>query len=274
MISAWEFRGVTAGPGARNVLGSLSLTVRPGEVVGVIGPNGAGKTTLLRAGLGLLPLRSGSVVLGGRHLSKLSLGERARLCGYLPQERRIGWNLPAYRIVELGAPDLDAVAAGKLAMTCLSRVGMETLAERGVLDLSGGERAKVLLARLLATRAALLVADEPVAGLDPDAQFLAMDVLRQEARAGIAIVVTLHDLNLAARSCDRLIVIEQGQIRADGTVQSVLTQETLESVFGLDGSLIDTDVGPTLVVRRRQVGGSAVRPDPPRQDDINEQGLA
>ena len=257
MISAWEFRGVTAGPGARDVLSGLSLTVRPGEVVGVIGPNGAGKTTLLRTGLGLLPLRSGSVVLGGRHLSDLSLSERARLCGYLPQERRIGWNLLAHRIVELGAPDLDAGAAGKLAMTCLSRVGMETLAERGVLDLSGGERAKVLLARLLATRAALLVADEPVAGLDPDAQLLAMDVLRQEARAGVAIVVTLHDLNLAARSCDRLIVIEQGRIRADGTVRSVLTQETLEYVFGLHGALIDTDVGPTLAVRRRQVGGSS-----------------
>ena len=247
----WRFDSVRSGPGGREILHGVSVTFRSGEMTGVVGPNGAGKTTLLRAGLGLLPLQGGTVQLGEVLLARLSDEQRARMCGYLPQDRRPGWNLASLRIVELGAPDLDSRAARATALDCLARVGMQSAADRGVLDLSGGERARVLLARLLATRATLLVADEPVAGLDPDAQFLALELLAQQARSGGAVVVTLHDLNLAARLCDRLVVLHCGRIVADGSPHQVLTGDVLQSVFGLDGGLVETEAGLTLVVRRR-----------------------
>lgn len=247
---SWSFDSVRAGPAGRPVLQGVSLTVAPGEMVGVLGPNGAGKTTLLRTGLGLLPLQGGQVHLAGRPVAELKPAERARAAGYLPQERRVGWNLAAQRIVELGAPDLPAGQAQALAAACLDRVGLTGFEGRGVLDLSGGERARVLLARLLASRAPLLVADEPTAGLDPDAQFLALELLAQEAAKGAAVVLTLHDLGLAARVCPRLIVLHEGRVAADGAPRDVLTPATLRTVFGLDGAFIDTEDGPVLVTRR------------------------
>ncbi len=247
---SWSFTDVHAGPAGRAVLKGVSLSVASGEMVGVLGPNGAGKTTLLRAGLGLLPLQAGQVRLAGKPIVELKPAERARAAGYLPQERRVGWNLAALRIVELGAPDLPEGQAKALATACLARVGLTGFEGRGVLDLSGGERARVLLARLLATRAPLLVADEPTAGLDPDAQFLALDLLAQEAARGAAVVLTLHDLALAARVCSRLVILHDGRVAADGGPREVLTPTTLRTVFGLDGAFIDTEDGPVLVTRR------------------------
>jgi iron complex transport system ATP-binding protein len=250
MSGLWTFEGVRAGPEGRAVLKGVSLSVRPGEVVGVLGANGAGKTTLLRAGLGLLPLQAGQVRLDGRPLAELNAAMRARLVGYLPQERRVGWNLAALRIVELGAPDLPAGEARAVAEACLARVGLEDFAGRGILDLSGGERARVLLARLLAARAPLIVADEPAAGLDPDAQLLALDLLREEAARGAAVVLTLHDLTLAARSCDRLVVLKAGEIVADGAPAEALSVEVLRSAFGVAGALVETPTGPVLAISR------------------------
>lgn len=246
----WSFTDVQAGPDGRPVLKGASLSIAPGEMVGVLGPNGAGKTTLLRAGLGLLPLQAGQVRLAGKAVAELKPALRARAVGYLPQERRVGWNLAVLRIVALGAPDLPEGEARALAAACLARVGLSGFEDRGVLDLSGGERARVLLARLLATRAPLLAADEPTAGLDPDAQFLALDLLAQEAARGAAVVLTLHDLALAARVCDRLIVLHDGRVAADGPPRETLTPAILRTVFGLDGAFIDTEDGPVLVTRR------------------------
>jgi iron complex transport system ATP-binding protein len=133
---------------------------------------------------------------------------------------------------------------------CLARVGLAGFEARGVLDMSGGERARVLLARLLATGAPLLVADEPAAGLDPDAQLLTLELLRAEAERGAAVAVTLHDLTLAARACDRLVVLHKGQVVSDASPQRALTPEVLREVFGLDGALIDTPAGLTLSASR------------------------
>jgi iron complex transport system ATP-binding protein len=232
------------------VLDGASTSVAQGEVLGVVGPNGAGKTSLLRAGLGLMPLETGETRLAGRPVDELNPVERARLVGYLPQERRLAWNLPALDVAALGAPDLPSSQALAVARERLERVGVADLAERGVLDMSGGERARVLLARLLATRAPLLVADEPVAGLDPDAQLLTLDLLRAEAAAGAAVVVTLHDLGLAARSCDRVLVLDHGRVAAEGTPFEALSPSVLASVFCLDGALMTTPAGLILAARR------------------------
>jgi len=250
MSAAWELCGVTARQGGRVAVDGASLTVSAGEIVGVLGPNGAGKTTLLKAGLGLMQLEAGEARLQGRAVATLPPAERARLVGYLPQERRVGWNLAAARIASLGAPHLPPKRAMEIGRECLVRVGLEGFETRGVLDMSGGERARVLLARLLATGAPLLVADEPAAGLDPDAQLLTLELLRAEAERGAAVAVTLHDLTLAARACDRLVVMHQGRVASEGRPHEALTPEVLHDVFALDGKLIETPAGLTLSAAR------------------------
>ena len=247
---AWEIEALVARLGGRNAVDGASLKAWPGEVVGVLGPNGSGKTTLLRAGLGLTGIESGTVRLGGEPLERLTETRRARLAGYLPQERRVSWNLPALEVVALGAHDLPPARAREIAADSLMRVGLSGFEGRGVLDMSGGERARVLLARLLATRAPLLVADEPAAGLDPDAQLLTLDLLRGEAKRGAAVVVTLHDLALAARACDRLVVMSHGKQVADAAPREALTPEVLRSTFGLDGRLVELDGERVLSARR------------------------
>lgn len=237
--------------GGRLLIERASLDVHPGEVVGVVGPNGAGKTTLLRAALGLLRLSEGSTRLGGQDVAALSHAERARRVGYLPQERRLAWNVPAWSAAGLGAIDKPPALARRIPLEALERVGLPALSERGVFDMSGGERARVLLARLFVTGAPLLVADEPAAGLDPDAQLLVMELLRGHARAGGGVVATLHDLGLAARACDRLVVMSEGHTVAHGPPAAALSPETLAEVFGLDGALLDTEAGPVLAARRK-----------------------
>jgi iron complex transport system ATP-binding protein len=153
-------------------------------------------------------------------------------------------------VAGLGATDLPEAEALALARERLACVGVGQLATHGVLDMSGGERARVLLARLLCTRAPLLVADEPIAGLDPDAQLLTLDLLRAEALRGAAVVVTLHDLSLAARCCDRVIVLAEGRVVAEGAPGAALSPEILARVFKLDGAVLETAAGPVLAAGR------------------------
>jgi iron complex transport system ATP-binding protein len=249
-MNAMTLHEVSARRGGRRVLDGASLSVRPGEVLGVVGPNGAGKTTLLRAALGLARLDSGRAQLAGQDVRGLSDPARARLAAYLPQERHVGWNMTAARVAGLGALNLPPSAAQAKAVAALGRVGLAGFEDRGVLEMSGGERARVLLARLLVTEAPLLVADEPVAGLDPDAQFLALELFREEAARGAAVVVTLHDLSLAARFCDRLAVLSHGTVVADAPPVEALTPLVLSEVFGLDGRLENSPAGPILLARR------------------------
>jgi iron complex transport system ATP-binding protein len=238
--------------GGRPALDGASLQVGPGEVVGVVGPNGAGKTTLIRAALGLVPLDRGAARLGGEPVARLDPRRRAERVAYLPQDRRVAWGLPAWRIAALGAPFASPENAGRRAREALTRVGLEALSERSVFDMSGGERARVLLARLLVTGAPLLLADEPVAGLDPDAQLAALELLTEEARRGAGVLLTLHDLSLAVRACDRLVVLDRGRVVAEGAPAEALTPGVLAAVFALEGAVRDTPEGPVVAARRRR----------------------
>ncbi len=235
----------------RIVLDQVNLTVAQGELLAIVGANGSGKTTLVRAALGLARLSPGEARLAGRPVQALSESERASLAAYLPQDRRVGWNLPAWRVAALGAHTQPPAEARRRALAALDDVGVVSLAHRGVLDMSGGERARVLIARFLVTAAPLLVADEPASGLDPDAQLLVMELLRGAAGQGAAVVATLHDLTLAARSCDRLAVLSGGRLVSVGRPREALTPAVLAEAFGLDGSLVETEAGLTMLAKRK-----------------------
>jgi iron complex transport system ATP-binding protein len=250
MIPALELEDASVVLGPRQALVGVSLKVMAGEVVGVVGANGSGKTTLLRSALGLARLSGGGARLGGTSVAELDELRRAGLAAYLPQERRAAWNMPAWRVAALGAPFAGPSNAKERAMAALTEVGLADLAERGVRDMSGGERARVLIARLLTTQAPLLVADEPAAGLDPDAALMVMDILAARARSGAAVLLTAHDLSAAARACHRLAVLKAGRTISEGAPEVALAPAVLLEAFGLDGGLVETAAGPVLAARR------------------------
>ncbi|QDC08237.1 ABC transporter ATP-binding protein [Oceanicola sp. D3] len=223
----------------RNTLRNVSLTVAPGEFIGLIGPNGAGKTTLLRAALGLLP------ATGTSSLAALSPAARARASAFLPQSREIAWDLTVETLVTLGRTPHPPSLANREAVTeAIAQMNLTALAHRRATNLSGGEQARALIARTLAQQTPLLLADEPIAGLDPAAQIATMQLFARLAAEGRAVVAALHDLSLAARHCTRLVVLHEGRIAADGPPEQVLTADLLADVFQITGSFIFTDHGP------------------------------
>ena len=184
------------------VVDGVSLTVGAGEFVGLLGPNGAGKTTLLRAALGLLPHD------GVSNLSSLSPAARARTAAFLPQGREIAWPVAVADLVALAGRGEDATNRA------IARMGLEAYRTRSATALSGGEQARVLIARALAQDTPLLLADEPVAGLDPEAQIRTCKVFQDLAAEGRGVVASLHDLGLAARHCTRLVLMARGRLVA------------------------------------------------------------
>jgi iron complex transport system ATP-binding protein len=259
-VTVLTLSGATGLLGGRIVLDAVDLSVAAGELVAVVGPNGAGKSSAIRALAGLLPLAAGHARLAGEDVGALSPPERAKRAAYLPQERRIAWNLPAIEIAALGAPFLSGGEARTAAQAALDEVEAGHLADRGVAEMSGGERARVLLARALATPAKALLVDEPIAGLDPDAQLLVLERLKARARAGQAVLVSLHDLTLAARYADRVAVLNEGWAVADGAPLDALTPEIMARVFGLSARWIESPDGPLLSGLRYSPGsGSGVR---------------
>ncbi len=221
------------------VLREVSLNVAEGEVVGLIGPNGAGKTTLLRVMSGLLEPEAGSVHWGDSPLKSLPESERGRLLAYLPQGAPAHWPLQVERVVELGRiphrawwqrlsePDHEAIERAIVA------ADVERLRGRIVTTLSGGERTRVMLARVFATEPSLILADEPVASLDPFHQLQVMSTLRSHASEGGGVLVVMHDLNLAARYCDRLVVLDRGQVACEGPVREVLDNPALAAAYSV-----------------------------------------
>jgi len=257
---ALAFHDLTVRLGGRAVLGGVTATVEPGRFVAVAGPNGAGKTTLLRAALGVLAPEAGQVLLGGAEPRSLSPQARAARAGYLPQERRIAWGVPALRIAALGAVNASTAEAEARGRAALAQVGLAGLEDRGAFEMSGGERARVLLARLFATGAPTLILDEPVAGLDPDAQLLVLDLLKAKVAEGATVVATLHDLSLAARYADQVLVLDGGRLVADGTPGEALSAVVLEKTFGLTGTWLTTPHGDVLAASRRSTASAGPRP--------------
>lgn len=215
----------------------VTLTVSAGELVGLIGPNGAGKSTLLScmAGLSIGTARaSGAVSLSGVALTNVPAPVRARVVGFVPQHSDAAWDLRAEDVVALGRLPWGDIDAGHPAVdTAMRQTDVRSLRNRRVRTLSGGEWARVCLARVLAGEPGLILADEPTSHLDLLHQQQVMRVMRAHAQGRCAAVVALHDLSAAARYCDRLVLLKEGRMVAAGSPATVLQTELLEAVYGV-----------------------------------------
>src|SRR5690606_30767172 len=237
-----SLQNLTVRRGSRAVVEDVTLTIGAGEFVGLIGPNGAGKTSLLRAALGLLPHE------GRSNLAQKPARARARAVAFLPQGREIAWPVPVADLVALGRAPWGANTAADPAKDpavarALRRLGLEDFASRPATGLSGGEQARALIARALAQETPLLLADEPGAGLDPEAQIRMMTVFADLAAEGRAVVASVHDLGLAARHCTRLLLMEGGCLVADGPPREVLSVARLAACFGIRAHMSEGDDG-------------------------------
>ncbi|MEO0816841.1 MAG: ABC transporter ATP-binding protein [Pseudomonadota bacterium] len=235
--------GICVDAGERHLVKTASFRLSPRELVAIVGPNGAGKTSLLRAALGLVSPSSGQASLNGVNVHDLSAMDRARQVAYLPQTRPLAWPSRVRDIVALGrfshgaAPGRLKGADAEAVDRALKAADLTERADRTSDTLSGGELARMHFARAVATEAPLLIADEPVAALDPRHQFRTLDLIQDFVARGGGALVVLHDLNLAARYASRLIWMQDGAIIADGAPGKTLTPERIRTVFGLNAQI-------------------------------------
>ena len=230
-------RGLGVTLSGRVVLKDVSLALQARHLVALVGPNGAGKTTLLRSLAGLIP-SEGVIEIGGQALSSLPLRERAKRFGYLPQGHVVHWPLPARDIVALGRYPHGATDPARLSprdteavLRAMQAVDVMQFSERRVTELSGGERSRVALARVLAVEAPVILADEPTASLDPRHQIDVMKNLRTTADNGVLVIVVTHDLGLAARFADHVLVLREGRLVSQGTPSVALSEQVMADVF-------------------------------------------
>ncbi len=250
MSEALEARGLGVTLGGRPVLAAVSARLTPGQVTCVVGPNGAGKSTLLACLAGLRRPDAGAARLGETGVLAMAPRQRARRIGFLPQTPEVAWPVQAETLIGLGripfAGGLDdegrAAVARAMAMTDVA-----ALAHRTVDTLSGGERARVLIARALAGEPEWLLADEPLAGLDPGHQLDACELLRKLAHEqGRGVVMTLHDLGLAFRLADRVLVLAEGRLLADGPAAQALSAAVIRAAYGVEARRFEGVSGPGL----------------------------
>ncbi|MES9824149.1 MAG: ABC transporter ATP-binding protein [Candidatus Thiodiazotropha endolucinida] len=236
-MSLLNGRALSFSRGQRPILKGVDMTLQPGEMLGLIGPNGAGKSTLLRILAGVIEPDAGELTLDGHGIESLPHQARARRIAYLPQLSEIAWPMSVERIIELGrTPHLEPwQSVGEADREIIDRVIRQTdllmFRDRAFNTLSGGEQARVLLARALVTEPDILLADEPVSALDPAHQLDVMTLLSEHCEAGHAVIVVLHDLSLAAHYCQRLQLLYEGSTLADGEVEAVLSEENLMQAY-------------------------------------------
>jgi iron complex transport system ATP-binding protein len=242
--------GATVALNDKIVMRDISLTINGGEIVALLGPNGAGKTTFMRAALGFVPLKAGSVALSGDDPAGLSARGRALRVAYLPQRPQAIWPVSVERLVALGryaygaAPDRLSERDQAAVDAALRACSLTELRAQPMDRISGGEKARAHLARALAQRAPLLVLDEPTAGLDPAQTLAVADILHDHAGNGGAVLFSTHDVALAARLAQRIVLLREGSVVSEGAPVSALTSGALLQAYGRAGRLehIDGDV--------------------------------
>ena len=237
--SAFSANGVRVEIGGIAIVDDVSIVGKRGEILGIIGPNGAGKTTLLKVLAGLHKPTSGWVSIGGARIGDMAVSTRSKRIAYVPQsagahpftaiEMVLMGRYPHLRRFQIEAEDDD-----EIAFEAMKRLDVGEFKDRRVDTLSGGERQRVLLARALAQQGDVLFVDEPITSLDIKHQLLSLQVLKDEAiQRDVAVCAVLHDLNMAARYCDRLVLMADGHVVAEGDANSVITESRIEEVFGV-----------------------------------------
>lgn len=251
--AALSVDGVSVDLGGRRVLHDVRAALEGGSFVGLIGPNGSGKSTLLRAIMGLVAMRAGTVKFQGRPIKNLTAQELAQGVAYLAQAHDLAWPMDVEAIVGLGRAPYQTGFSGQSAEdvaavdAAISAMGLEGFRRRAATALSGGERARVLIARTLAQETPVLLADEPTAGLDPAHQIALMETFKRLSQSGKTVLASLHDLSLASQWCDRVLVLHDGRISADGAPRDVLQPELLRKVYGIEAVISETERGPIVV---------------------------
>ncbi|MEF8907333.1 MAG: ATP-binding cassette domain-containing protein [Haloarculaceae archaeon] len=252
--------GVELALGGADVLDGVDLRVGEGEFVGLVGPNGAGKTTLLRCINGVLEPDGGTVTVDGRRVGETPADAVSRLVATVPQDGSVAFDFPVERVVEMGRTPhrsrLDWSDGSDAVERAMDRTGVARFRGRDVGSLSGGERRRVLLARALAQETPALLLDEPTASLDIDHQVRMLGLVADLVSEGRTALAAIHDLELAARFCDRVCLLSGGKIRAAGPPAEVLTADALEAVFGTDAAVgVDPATGtPTVTALRDRPG--------------------
>lgn len=228
------------------VIHSVSLSIAPGEVVALLGPNGAGKTSLMRAALGLIEF-TGSALLLDKNPRELSARERALRVAYLPQRPHSVWPVRVERLVALGryaygaAPDALSATDRAAVDSAIAACDLDALRARRMDEISGGEKARAHLARALAQQAPLLMLDEPTAGLDPAQALSVAEIARAHAQRGGGALFSTHDVALAARAADRVVLLRGGSVVAEGAPRQALTAETLHAAYGRRARVAEID---------------------------------
>ncbi len=241
-------RNITVHLGAAQALCDISMSLNPGEVTAICGPNGAGKSTLLSVLAGLIAPDAGEVRLDGLILNTMAHEARAKLIGFLPQNGEIAWDVSVHNLTALGRlphRDRDETAIAK----ALAKVEMSNFAQRPISTLSGGEKARALLARVLAGEPRWLLTDEPLAALDLAHRDSVIGQLRDEAAAGTGVAIVVHDLAQAMNHADKVVVLDQGKIAAQGTPQTALTPQIIANVWGVKARWIGEAGAQALITR-------------------------
>ncbi|MDO8472995.1 MAG: ABC transporter ATP-binding protein [Dehalococcoidia bacterium] len=262
---------ISLGYNGHDVLSEVSLNVGPGEMVGLIGPNGCGKSTLIRGISRVLAPRSGRVLVGDSSVDSLSRNDLARLVAVVPQNPLLPANFTAFEVVSMGrTPYLGrfrSETAEDISAVCraLEETGTADIAERRVGELSGGERQRVTVARALAQEPRILLLDEPTAHLDINYQVQIMDLVRRLChQKRLAVLTALHDLNLAAQYCDRLVMLREGRVFREGIPREVITEDAIREVYGAEVCVSEhpmNQLPATLVVPGKNgigAGGTAL----------------
>lgn len=241
--------------GGKSILSDVSFTAPPAAITGLIGPNGAGKSTLLTALFGIVPA-IGKASFEGQALLDMPRRDRARLAAFVEQSASTEERLNVHDVVALGRIPFQSALSSATAPednaiidAALDETGMSPFSNRRFDTLSGGEQQRVHIARALAQQPRFLVLDEPTSHLDISAQLQLLAMLRRKAEAGTTIVLALHDLNLAARSCDHLVMLTNGKVAAEGPPDHVLTPENLHAIYGVHARLLPDPVsGRSIIV--------------------------
>ncbi|MEM6461974.1 MAG: ABC transporter ATP-binding protein [Pseudomonadota bacterium] len=255
-MTALTCRNVGVRIGNNQILEDVSFDIEHGALIGVIGPNGAGKSTLMRAMAGIIAY-DGKVIWDGARVEDMTANERAQTFAYMPQERTVHWSLRCLDVVLLGrlpfSPRMFGVSVNDVehARAAMARMNVLAFENRSFDTLSGGEKARVLIARMLAQDPRVFIADEPINGLDPAHQISLMEDFQALARSGRLVFVSLHDLTLAGRWCDRLLLLDKGRLRSNGTRALLLESRVIGEVYRIETVPITLDGTLTVVPASR-----------------------